>query len=194
MNINAMECAVEGILFASGEPVKIEKIAEIMEISVQEVVQAAEGLRTYYLKNDRGMMLIELDGYYQLASNSLYFSYISKLIGSKKQQGLSYAALETIAIIAYNQPITRGTIEYIRGVNSDSSVARLLDKGLIEEKGRLNAPGKPILFATTQEFLKCFGLKSLKDLPETPRRIEIMEDPNQIMMDMISEDAGQDAL
>lgn len=161
-----IQCAIEGILFASGEPVKTAKLAAVLETDIETVEEAVKVLKYNYDTELRGVMIIEIDGGYQLCSRPEYYSYIQEILGEQRRQALSNAAMEALAIIAYKQPITRGQVEYIRGVNSDGAINRLIERDLIEEKGRLDAPGRPILYGTTQNFLRCFGLKNPKDLPE----------------------------
>lgn len=162
MNI---ECAIEGILFAAGEPVKSAKLASVLEVGLEEVEEAAKRLKESYDKNLRGLMMIEIDEGYQLCSRPEYYAYIQDILGEQRRQALSNAAMEALAIIAYKQPVTKGQVEFIRGVNSDGAVNRLVERGLVEECGRLDAPGRPILFRTTQNFLRCFGLKTPDQLP-----------------------------
>lgn len=162
MNI---ECAIEGILFAAGEPVKCAKLATVLEVGIEEVEAAAKRLKESYDKNLRGLMMIEIDEGYQLCSRPEYYAYIQDILGEQRRQALSNAAMEALAIIAYKQPVTKGQVEFIRGVNSDGAVNRLVERGLVEECGRLDAPGRPILFRTTQNFLRCFGLKTPDQLP-----------------------------
>lgn len=161
-----IQCAIEGILFAAGEPVKTAKLAAVLETDIDTVEEAVKVLKYNYDTELRGVMIIEIDGGYQLCSRPEYYSYIQEILGEQRRQALSNAAMEALAIIAYKQPITRGQVEYIRGVNSDGAINRLVERDLIEEKGRLDAPGRPILYGTTQNFLRCFGLKNPKDLPE----------------------------
>lgn len=161
-----MESIIEGLLFASGDALHIDKLSEILQIDKSTLHSILARMIDYYNYERRGIQIIEIDNCYQLCTRPEHYEYIQKLIEPRHKQGLSKAALETMAIIAYNQPITRSSIEQIRGVNCDSALKRLLERGLIEEKGRLDAPGKPILYSSTQEFLRCFGLKSLKELPE----------------------------
>lgn len=163
-NMN-IEYAIEGILFAAGEPVKAAKLATVLEVTIDEVTAAVDKLRKEYDSKLRGLMIIEIDEGYQLCSRPEYYAYIQDILGEQRRQALSNAAMEALAIIAYKQPITKGQVEYIRGVNSDGAVNRLVERGLCEECGRLDAPGRPILFRTTQNFLRCFGLKTPEDLP-----------------------------
>lgn len=166
MDRKNISCAIEGILFAAGEPVKTAKLAAVLEVDINEVEEAVKLLKYNYDTNLRGLMIIEIDGGYQLCSRPEYYAYIQEILGEQRRQALSNAAMEALAIIAYKQPITRGQVEYIRGVNSDGAINRLVERDLIEEKGRLDAPGRPILYGTTQNFLRCFGLKNPEDLPE----------------------------
>ena len=111
------------------------------------------------------LKIIEIDEGYQICSRPEYYVFIQEILGEQRRQALSNAAMEALAIVAYKQPITRGQVEYIRGVNSDGAMNRLVERNLIEESGRLDAPGRPILYKTTQNFLRCFGLKTPEDLP-----------------------------
>lgn len=166
MDNKNIQCAIEGILFAAGEPVKAAKLAAVLETDIETIDEAVKILKYNYDTDLRGLMIIEIDGGYQLCSRPEYYSYIQEILGEQRRQALSNAAMEALAIIAYKQPITRGQVEYIRGVNSDGAIIRLVERDLIEEKGRLDAPGRPILYGTTQNFLRCFGLKNPQDLPE----------------------------
>ncbi len=166
MDNKNISCAIEGILFAAGEPVKASKLAAVLEIDITEVEEAVKLLKYNYDTELRGLMIIEIDDGYQLCSRPEYYAYIQEILGEQRRQALSNAAMEALAIIAYKQPMTRGQVEYIRGVNSDGAINRLVERDLIEEKGRLDAPGRPILYGTTQNFLRCFGLKNPEDLPE----------------------------
>lgn len=161
-----LQYAIEGILFAAGEPVKAAKLAAVLDVSVDEVNEAARLLKYDYDTNLRGVMIIEIEDGYQICSRPEYYVYIQEILGEQRRQALSNAAMEALAIIAYKQPITRGQVEYIRGVNSDGAINRLIERNLIEDAGRLDAPGRPILYKTSQNFLRCFGLKSSDELPE----------------------------
>ena len=163
MNIDTV---IESLLFVSGDGLALSHIAEIMEISEDEARLSVDKLKAFYKENKRGIEIVEYDGYIQLKTPEDNFLYVTKLAESKRKQPLSPAALEALSIVAYHQPVTRSSVEFIRGVNSDGPMARLVERGLIEESGRLDAPGRPILYATTKEFLRSFGLNSLKDLPD----------------------------
>lgn len=163
MNIDAV---IESLLFVSGDGLAISQIAEILEITEEETREQVDKLKTFYKENKRGIEIVEYDGYIQLKTPEDNFLYVTKLAESKRKQPLSPAALEALSIVAYHQPVTRSSVEFIRGVNSDGPMSRLVERGLIEETGRLDAPGRPILYSTTKEFLRSFGLSSLKDLPD----------------------------
>lgn len=173
-----IECALEAVLFSLGEAVEIERLAQALEIREDEVREAFSTLRQKYEDENRGIKLIEIDGSIQMCSSPDYFECIQRVTEIKKQAGLSSAALETLSIIAYNQPVTKSTMDFIRGVDCTYSVARLLERGFIDELGRADTPGRPILYGTTMEFLRCFGLKSLEDLPPLPEK-EIFEEKDE---------------
>lgn len=164
--MSKLKYAVEGILFAAGEPVKSAQLAAALDVDIKKIDKAVEELKDEYNESRRGFAIIDIDEGYQICSRPEYYTYIQVILGEQRKQALSNAAMETLAIIAYKQPVTRSSVEFIRGINSDGSVNRLLERGLIEERGRLNAPGRPILYGTTVNFLRCFGLKSLSELPE----------------------------
>ncbi len=167
--MDEIKYAAEALLFAAGEAVTTAKLAAALGVSEEEAAEAVSSLMEEYDSCKRGVSIIEIDGGYQLCSRKDYYKYIRELMGEQRNQALSNAAMETLAIIAYKQPITRARIEYIRGVNSDGCVNRLYERGLIEEAGRLDAPGRPILYVTTRQFLRCFGLKSPDELPPLPQ-------------------------
>lgn len=156
---------IEGLLFTSGDRLKLKDIAEIIETTEEKTKNLLLQLRDEYLKEDRGIELIISNNEYYLAAKRKNNSYIQKLLKINYRQSLSQASIETLAIIAYKQPITRLEIEEIRGVKSDSAINTLIQKGLIIEKGRLDVIGRPILYATTSDFLTYFGLNSIKELP-----------------------------
>lgn len=165
MDIKDMEAVIEGMLFAAGDPVPLEKLAEILELDKKTARLIVNNMAASIQNSKRGVLLRELDGCYQLCSRPEHYEYIRKLVEPRQKQALSQAAFETLSIVAYNQPVTRARIETIRGVNSDSAITRLVERNLIKEAGRLDAPGKPMLYETTEEFLRSFGFKSVKDLP-----------------------------
>jgi len=165
MEIKEIEAIIEGVLFASGDPVPLEKLAEILELDKKTTRLILSNMAVSLQNSKRGIMLREMEGSYQLCTRAEHSEYIQKLVEPRQRQALSQAAFETLSIIAYNQPVTRAKIEMIRGVNSDSAITRLLERNLIKEAGRLDVPGKPIIYETTEEFLRSFGFKSIKDLP-----------------------------
>ena len=160
-----LKYAIEGILFAAGDCVKTAKLAVVLDKTVEEINDAVSELMDEYNREKRGLAIIEISDGYQLCSRPDYYNYIREILGEQRNQPLSNAAMEALAIIAYKQPVTRGIIEKVRGVNSDGCVNRLYERGLIEEAGRLDAPGRPVLYKTTDTFLRCFVLRTPKDLP-----------------------------
>lgn len=160
-----LKYAIESILFAAGESVKTAKLAAVLDKTIDEIDAAALELKADYDRDKRGFAIIEISEGYQMSSRPDYYKYIREILGEQRNQPLSNAAMEALAIIAYKQPVTRGMIEKVRGVNSDGCVNRLYERGLIDEAGRLDAPGRPVLYKTTDTFLRCFGLKTPRDLP-----------------------------
>lgn len=157
--------AIEALLFVAKDPLSSEKIAEIMEISVENVLELVEILKERYVDPESGLAVIELENGYKIGTKPSLSRYI-EILYKQPTQSLSHAALEVLSIVAYRQPITRGEIDFIRGVQSDTALATLVEKGLIKEVGRKDSPGRPILYGTTDLFLIHFGIKSLDDLPE----------------------------
>jgi segregation and condensation protein B len=156
---------IESLLFASGDPLKEKEIAAIIECDIETTKNLLEALKESYSTDERGIMLIALNDEYQLVTKAKNTIYVQKLLKINTRQSLSQAALETLAIIAYKQPITRLSIDEIRGVKSDRAVLTLVEKGLIKEVGRLDVAGRPILFSTTDKFLLHFGLENLEQMP-----------------------------
>jgi segregation and condensation protein B len=166
MNTTDITNAAEAILFIAGEGVQIKKFCEVFEISQNDFERIMNDFMDKYNYESRGLKIIRYDDCYQLTTRPECAEYLKIYAGSKKPNNLSNAAMEVLSIIAYNQPVTRGTVDKIRGVDSFGPLEKLLSREIIEEKGRLEAPGRPILYGTTKEFLKIFGLKNLQDLPE----------------------------
>ncbi len=165
MNIKELEAVIEAILFTMGEAVEVERIAAAVEHDEDTVRRLIRNMMTNYEESDRGIRIIELDGSFQLCTKPEMYEYLIKVAHVPKKHVLTDVMLETLSIIAYKQPITRLEIEKIRGVKCDHAVNKLIEYNLICEAGRLDAPGRPILFATTEEFLRYFGIESLEDLP-----------------------------
>lgn len=157
--------AMEAILFAAGHPMPYDKLAEVLGLTVSQVKVYANDLATDYA--DRGIGLFCFPDSCQLATRETYAAQVREALGIRRGGNLSASSMEVLAVVAYNQPITRSFIDTIRGVDSSYAVGSLLDKGLIEASGRLDAPGRPMLYITTEKFLRVFGLRSLEDLPET---------------------------
>jgi len=166
MDIKEIESVIEGLLFASGDALPLEKIAEIIEVDKKTTKLIISNMIINFQNSKRGVIIREINNSYQLCTRPEHHDYIKKLFEPRQKHGLSQAAFETLAIIAYNSPITRAGIEKIRGVNSGSAIERLMERNLIREAGRLDAPGKPLLYETTEEFLRSFGFRSLADLPQ----------------------------
>ena len=161
-----LEAVVEAVLFTMGKSVELRQLAIATGQSEEETKQAVERLKARYDKEERGMEIIELEGSYQMCTRTGFYENLIRVAASPKKQVLSEVVLETLSIIAYKQPITRLEIEKIRGVSCDHAVNRLLEFELITELGRKDAPGRPLLFGTTEQFLRSFGVKSLEELPE----------------------------
>ena len=168
LEMKEIESAVEAILFASGEPVQTERICVALEIDQPTVEQVLQRLMDYYAYERRGIRLLRLDASYQLCSAPEQADCIRRTLEGRKPARLSQPALEVLAIIAYYQPVTRAYVDQVRGVDSAYTVGLLLERELIEESGRLAVPGRPILYRTTRNFLRSFGLSSLEELPELP--------------------------
>ncbi len=165
--IRKIEGALEAILFAAGHPVSYEKIGEALELTPGDAKRIAEHLADKYNNNsDGGIMMLLFPDNCQLCTREAYIPQVRIALGIRRGGNLSNSALEVLAIVAYNQPVTRSFIDTVRGVDSAYAVGSLLDKGLIEPCGRLDAPGRPTLLATTEKFLRVFGLSNLGDLPE----------------------------
>ena len=175
MEFNYMTGALEAILFASGEPIEREKLAQTLETDVRTLDAAVDGLNEYYSDNQRGFEILKLDTCFQMTTRAFYGEITRRALDHRRNTPLSNAAMEILAVIAYNQPVTKGYIEQIRGVDCFYGITSLIEKGLVEERGRLDAPGRPHLYGTTADFLRCFGLESLNDLPRLSG-IELPED------------------
>ncbi|MBR4123111.1 MAG: SMC-Scp complex subunit ScpB [Clostridia bacterium] len=161
--------AFEALLYASGEPLSIERIAQVFDIEVETVNDVMNVLRDKMIKNGSGLELVRMENTYQLATKTEYAEYIKKAFDLRRRTPLSSAALEVLAVVAYNQPVTKSFIEQVRGVDCSGVVTTLVEKGLIEEQGRLELPGKPLLYGTTKNFLRCFSLNDLSELPPLPQ-------------------------
>lgn len=174
--------SLEAMLFAAGDPVEAGKLADVLELDIETVEKLLGNLGAQYDERNSGLMLIRIDNKYQLCTREVFSENVRKLMEIRKNAPLSNAAFEVLAIIAYNKTVTRSFIEQVRGVDCSGPVSSLVQKGLIEEKGRLDLPGRPLIYGTTDRFLRCFSLNSLDDLPELPKTEEvekISKDENQ---------------
>ena len=170
---NNCKAQIEAILFTMGESVEINKIANALEIKPGQVKKIVKEMQSELESNDRGIKIIELDGAYQMCSKPEMYETLIKIAKQPKRQVLTEVLMETLSIIAYKQPITKSEIERIRGVKSDFAVNKLVEYMLVEEVGRMDTPGRPLLFGTTEEFLRRFGVESSDNLPViTPDMIE----------------------
>lgn len=164
---------IEAMLFASGDPVEASKLAEVLDIDIETVEKMLGHLSALYDERSSGLMIIRIDNKYQICTREKYSEEVRKLMEIKKNTPLSNAAFEVLAVIAYNKTVTRSFIEQVRGVDCSGPISSLVQKGLIEEKGRMDLPGRPLIYGTTDRFLRCFSLNSLEDLPDLPKNDEI---------------------
>ena len=190
-DIEELKSIIESILFAAGRSVEMREIEIATEIPEKDLEAIIESMQEEYKQKNRGIELIKINKGYQLCSKKENYDYICQVIDKRNKPKLSNAALETLSIIAYNPKIARAEIEAIRGVNVDATIYKLLEYGLIEEAGKLDLPGRPMGYQTTDEFLKMFGYSSLEDLPELPRYK--LDENHQIVVDeIIEENESQD--
>ena len=191
MQINETKAKIEAILFAAGREVSKNEIMLALELSSDEIDEIITVMQNDYKSEDRGIELIKIDDSYQLCTKKEMYEYVYPVLDKRSKPNLSTAALETLSIIAYNPKITRAEIEDIRGVSADACVYKLLEYGLITEAGKVDLPGKPMSYKTTDEFLKMFGYSSLNDLPELPR-YKLDENKQIVIDDLIEENEEQE--
>lgn len=172
--LSELEKSIQSILFASGEPYEKDRLAKILEIDRDTLEKIIERINELYKKT--AFVILELDQSYQMVTRAEYAQVIQKALEVKNNTPLSQAALEVLAIIAYNQPVTKSFIEQVRGVDSGSVVNSLVAKGLVEEQGRLEIPGRPISYGTTEHFLRCFGMKNIEALPKLPQQTQMQQE------------------
>jgi segregation and condensation protein B len=182
MEMNKIEACLESVLFSIGDAIHIDKLAEIMELDARTTRNILNNMADKYEHEGRGIKLIELDDSFQLCSKPEYYDYIRKISNKVKDYSLTDVLIETLSIIAYKQPITKVHIEEIRGVNSNHAVNKLVEYQLVEEIGRMNAPGRPVLFGTSHSFLRYFGLQSIDELPSL----------NESQIDSIKDEAAKE--
>ena len=172
MAVENISAAIEAILFASGDSVERSRIAQALEITEKKVDEHISALIDDYNNAQRGITIIKLDSAYQMVSAKAYAPEIRTVMDLRRNTPLSQAALEVLAVVAYNQPVTKAFVEQVRGVDCSGVIGSLTAKGLVEEKGRLELPGRPLLYGTTENFLRCFSISSLEELPPLPENDE----------------------
>lgn len=187
MTNEQIRAACEAILFASGEPLECARIAEALELDMDTVSGALWELARILDERGSGICLLRLGSKYQLCSRVEYAQQVRSVLDIKKNAPLSPAAFEVLAVVAYNQPVTKAYVEQIRGVDCSGVISTLCQKGLLEEKGRLDLPGRPLLYGTTPDFLRCFCISSLSELPELPERPEV----DDLQDDEINNEQGE---
>lgn len=176
---------MEAILFACGDPIDIDKLAQALNTEEENVLELSRTLQAKYNKEESGIHLLQLDHTLQFAVNPVFLTPVRTALDLRSSAPLSQAAMEVLAVIAYNQPVTKAFVEQVRGVDCSGPISGLVQKGLIEEKGRLDLPGRPLVYGTTDRFLRCFSLNSLDDLPDLPSTEEV---------EQIAKDNGQTSL
>lgn len=179
MNIENTAAALCAVLFAGGEPQIIDRLCEVLSINYDQLFKTVEYLNEKL--NKIGLKVLKLDNSYQICTMNEYSEYIKTMFDIKRKTPLSPAAFEVLAVIAYNQPITKSYVEQVRGVDCSGVISTLIEKELIEERGRLDLPGRPLLYGTTPNFLRCFCLSSLDELPPLPKDVD--DQAEQLVMD-----------
>ena len=188
--MSELTSAFEAVLFSGGAPQSIDRFSQVFDITPEKVVKVMEALEKRLNEQKSGLELLRLDNTYQLATKAEYADYIKKMFDIRRRTPLSPAALEVLAVVAYNQPVTKSFIEQVRGVDCSGVVTTLVEKGLIEECGRLELPGKPLLYGTTKNFLRCFGINDLSELPPLPKN-ENAEESTAEQMPLDEETAAE---
>ncbi len=184
MNKQQIISALEAVLFASGDPISIDRLSQTFEIQPEKIEKHIEELKEKLDNEKSGFTVVRLENTYQLVTREEFAPYIKKAFDIKRRTPLSPASLEVLAVIAYNQPVTRSFIEQVRGVDCSGVVSTLVEKGLIEERGRLELPGRPLLYGTTKTFLRSFSLSDLSDLPPLPKdKPEVNDVGEQLQID-----------
>lgn len=185
MEFSKEESIIEAMLFAAGREVNVKEIMNVLELGAEDIDKIILKMKTDYKARNSGIEIIKVDDNYQLCTRKDYYEYIYPLFDNRAKPNISNAALETLSIIAYNPKITRAQIEAIRGVSADGTVYKLLEYDLIEEAGKLDAPGKPTTYKVTNKFMKMFGISSLEELPDLPRYK--LDENEQIVIDEVME-------
>ena len=185
MEIEKNKAIIEAVLFACGRPVEMKELITALELPEDDILKLIESMKEDYRNEDRGIEIVKVGNGYTLSSKKEYYEYIYPMFDNRAKPNISNAAMETLAIIAYNPKITRAEIESIRGVNSDATIYKLLEYNLIEDAGKSDLPGKPTTYQTTDEFLKTFGISTLNELPELPKYK--LDENEQIVIEDIME-------
>lgn len=170
MKLNEGIAVIEAIMFAHGEPISPDKLAEASGIEEETVVKIIDQLERRYNVQESGLRIIRINNGFQISTRVEYSEFIKKALETRKQSPLSQAAMETLSIVAYNQPVTKAFVEQVRGIDSSSVVNNLVERDLLYEAGRLELPGRPVAYRTTDTFLRCFGISSLEELPPLPNQ------------------------
>ena len=184
MNDKELLATLEAVLFSVGEPISAQRLAQGLQVSEELIERTLHTLSEKYTSEESGLCILKLDDVYQLCTKRAFADSIRSVIEVKKNAPLSQAAFEVLAIVAYNQPVTKAFIEQIRGVDCSAVITNLCQKSLIEEKGRLDLPGRPLIYGTTPEFLRCFCISSLDELPELPDKQKNEANSSNIQEDL----------
>lgn len=194
MEIKEYQAAIEAIVFSSGEPVSLERLALSIELDEETTARIADDWAQDVNTRHGGLMALKLEDSYQLCTRKKYGDFVRRAMDIRRNTPLSQAAMEVLAIIAYNQPVTRPFVEQVRGVDCSAVMQGLQQKGLIEERGRMDLPGRPLLYGTTQNFLRCFGVSSIEGLPPLPQQLDSERMVETTMDDMLMQDVDQEDL
>ena len=195
ITLDKVTAAIEAILYAAGHPVEYSKLSEVLGLSVKDVKNMVEAMSREYNgeKSKRGVLLLAYPNTCQFATKEEFLPYIREALGIKRGGNLSASTMEALAVVAYNQPVTRAYVDAVRGVDSSYAMTSLIDKGLIESLSRLDAPGRPMLYTTTDKFLRVFGLSSLEDLPETELSATPVASPEAMAVEEVGFISGMTA-
>ena len=185
MEFSKEQSIIEAMLFAAGREVTVKEITNVLELGAEDIDKIILNMKAEYEARNSGIEIVKVNDSYQLCTRTDYYEYIYPLFDNRAKPNISNAALETLSIIAYNPNVTRAEIEAIRGVNADGTVYKLLEFDLIEESGKLDAPGRPTMYKVTSKFMKMFGITSLDELPELPRYK--LDENEQIVIDDVME-------
>jgi len=191
MNKEQKISALEAVLFASGEPMSIDRLCDVFEEKPEKIEEIACLLQKRLEERKGGIILLKLENTYQLATDESFAPFIKKSFDIKRKTPLSPAALEVLSVVAYNQPVTKSFVEQVRGVDCSGVMTTLVEKGLIEERGRLELPGRPLLYGTTKNFLRCFGISDLSELPKLPNEENQINDVGEQLTISDDEEMGE---